>query len=379
MPSVDRQGHIVELQSIRGIAAAVVMLGHIAAAYDVTILSPIWVWTLNAHAAVVIFFVLSGFVLTRSIMNRPTDLLRFYTRRIFRLYPAMFAATAIAIVTLALLQKYEPLPYVSALFQSENQVHADFLHFAAVALGIGHAALPPMWSITVELAGSAILPFIVLTYARKRPLFWVLGLLLLAMSLATQFYLQAITATYLVDFWIGAFIALYPASAPIWKPVLRFPLPVALLAVAILLEFRIFHAWAYDAPVPNLIEAIAAAALIGAIVHGGLEIKWLKWTPVEYLGDISYSLYLVHWSVIRVGVVAIPAMFGANLGSASSHAALWVFASLSSILLAAAGYEWIEKPGIAMGQRVLKRTTQPSEGITAGDLPVTVTSDASRN
>src|SRR5580692_8997786 len=66
----DATQHVVELQSIRGIAALVVCVGHATSVYDVShasagtqvaiaVVSPL----LNGHAAVILFFVLSGYVL----------------------------------------------------------------------------------------------------------------------------------------------------------------------------------------------------------------------------------------------------------------------------------------------------------------------------
>src|ERR1700736_6060141 len=60
----DHSGHIVELQSLRGIAATAVLFGHVIGYYAI----PDWLIFLgklsNGRAAVVVFFVLSGYVLT---------------------------------------------------------------------------------------------------------------------------------------------------------------------------------------------------------------------------------------------------------------------------------------------------------------------------
>ena len=86
----DRSGHIVELQSLRGIAATAVLFGHVIGYYTI----PDWLVILgkfsNGRAAVVVFFVLSGYVLTRSLRSSNFDLgavTRFYVQRWFRIYP----------------------------------------------------------------------------------------------------------------------------------------------------------------------------------------------------------------------------------------------------------------------------------------------------
>ena len=63
-----RSGQIIELQSLRGIAALTVAIGHALTYYYAT--SSYGSMVLNGRGAVVVFFVLSGYVLTRSL--RPT-------------------------------------------------------------------------------------------------------------------------------------------------------------------------------------------------------------------------------------------------------------------------------------------------------------------
>src|SRR5262245_20320652 len=95
-----RSGFIGELGALRGIAALVVCLSHTLLVYDhpqaLLILAGI---PLNAHGAVVLFFVLSGFVLALSWQRFSPGLasaIQFYTRRGFRIFPAMWLATVIA-------------------------------------------------------------------------------------------------------------------------------------------------------------------------------------------------------------------------------------------------------------------------------------------
>ena len=64
---IDRRGHLVELQSLRGLAATLVVVDHCFSYYK----SPHYLQNIrdvvgNGDASVVLFFVLSGFVLFRS-------------------------------------------------------------------------------------------------------------------------------------------------------------------------------------------------------------------------------------------------------------------------------------------------------------------------
>src|SRR5688572_25627516 len=98
---------MTELQSLRGIAAMVVLLSHGLLVYELSRPYQLFLDVVfNAHAAVILFFVLSGYVLAGSLMRIGIDfvsIMRFGIRRILRLYPAIIVATIVgAIVMLAL-------------------------------------------------------------------------------------------------------------------------------------------------------------------------------------------------------------------------------------------------------------------------------------
>src|SRR5215471_18861534 len=103
---------IRELDGLRGLAALSVTLGHCAseigglgAAYTVTLFTAFAAAPADlafrflhvlfpADAAVEVFFVLSGYVLTRSLRNAPAlgaEIAPFLTRRVFRLFPVSIA------------------------------------------------------------------------------------------------------------------------------------------------------------------------------------------------------------------------------------------------------------------------------------------------
>src|ERR1700733_11347309 len=103
-----RRKYIAELHSIRGIAALVVAVGHALVYYQ----TPQWFraigLTFNGRAAVVLFFVLSGFVLTKSLRSMPVQLKPlsdYYIRRFFRLYPALWFASAMALLYLLFIHR----------------------------------------------------------------------------------------------------------------------------------------------------------------------------------------------------------------------------------------------------------------------------------
>ena len=83
--------HILELDGIRGIAILLVMIGHS--------------WprlSLLAVSGVSLFFVLSGFLITRILVNnvgKPNYFRRFYTRRALRIWPLYYLILGITFLT----------------------------------------------------------------------------------------------------------------------------------------------------------------------------------------------------------------------------------------------------------------------------------------
>jgi peptidoglycan/LPS O-acetylase OafA/YrhL len=121
----------------------------------------------NGTGAVVAFFVLSGFVLARSLESNP-DPVRFFRNRIFRLFPA-----AIAVVGLFTLLYHLFGIYVGYL------ASFDPINVVLNMLMIRSDINGPMWSMTVECFATPLILFSVLVFRRHgaRPLLAVIAIL----------------------------------------------------------------------------------------------------------------------------------------------------------------------------------------------------------
>jgi peptidoglycan/LPS O-acetylase OafA/YrhL len=108
-----------------------------------------------------------------------------------------------------------------------------------------------------------------------------------------------------------------------------------------------------------------------AVCSGATLFGLLRTRAAQRLGTVSYSLYLMQGLVLAVMLAIGPvARF-----ALSSPLAWWVMGTASAVLLvlaATAGYLWIERPGIALGRRVVERgwRFQPSSATAASsDTP----------
>ena len=99
-----------QLESLRGVAALMVAVGHALLVIDLEgtklFLTKLLLLVANGRAAVTIFFVMSGYVLGRSLIRSHVPLMKsllpFLLRRAFRIYPALVVTTLVFISLLSL-------------------------------------------------------------------------------------------------------------------------------------------------------------------------------------------------------------------------------------------------------------------------------------
>jgi peptidoglycan/LPS O-acetylase OafA/YrhL len=339
------------LQSIRGLAALTVLLHHSSFLFATSAGFRLWSEVLlNAHAAVITFFVLSGYVLARSLAHQLLNVrncVRYYIARLFRIYPALWAACVVAIAYAFFIEFKFPtyaysswyVPYIS----SAPTTSGILSNFASV----GFELIPPTWSVRIEIIASALIPLFCI--AVRRGLGWVLLGVSIALALVAAATGQHSFLMYLPSFVIGTVLWRYQdvLGGLLGRP------PALLLSAAVLLFFRrVNPAWNFDidyiAITPTLVESLAAGLLIVGIVARRIAV--LRSQIAVRLGDISYSLYLVHFIVMS----ALAKIIGRFAMDQDARAGLLMAATLLvSWPLAAVSYAWVEKPGMGLGRKVL--------------------------
>jgi peptidoglycan/LPS O-acetylase OafA/YrhL len=175
----EKNSFLPRIEPLRGIAALLVVGYHVSGHLSD---SPAYGWFdgfiyrtlaafMNGVGAVVVFFVLSGFVLARSLDSNP-DPVRFFRSRLFRLFPAAFAVVSLLTVF-----------HWQFGFFVGYEASFDLTDVILTLLMIRSDINGVMWSMTVECAAT---PLIMLSFwlFRKygpRPL-WILVVILLALS-----------------------------------------------------------------------------------------------------------------------------------------------------------------------------------------------------
>jgi peptidoglycan/LPS O-acetylase OafA/YrhL len=140
------------IESLRGIAALTVVGYHVqtpgstAANWLDAAVNQGFVAIMNGTGAVVAFFVISGFVLARSLDAKNPDTARFFQNRFFRLFPA-----GIAVVLLLTALHYQFGFYVG--FEGDFSPANVLLNMLLIRSDINSV----MWSMTVECAAAPLI------------------------------------------------------------------------------------------------------------------------------------------------------------------------------------------------------------------------------
>ena len=371
-----------DIQALRAVAVLAVVLFHL------------WPNRLpGGYVGVDVFFVISGFLITSHIA-RDVDAGRFsvtafWSRRILRLLPAsllVLALTAAAVWALAPTQHWEQWfrEIAASGLYAQNWILAadavDYLAAENMPSPVQH-----YWSLSAEeqfylvwplLIGLSLLVGPLLSPARGggtgfgesrgggstgrygswRPVAAMLLAAIVVASFVTsviwtstdQAYAYFVTPTRAWEFGAGALLAFVPALGrlhpgphrlgPLWLGGALTWLGLALIVASAILftEATPFPgAWA-AAPVLGTVLVIWARA--SDRVSTGLA----GLAPVQFVGDVSYAVYLWHWPL----VVLVPYATGHDLRTLDKLAIL-----AATVLLAWGTRRWVEKPVLRQRHR----------------------------
>ncbi len=295
---------IAPIESLRALAVALVVLFHL----ELNLFE-------GGFIGVDIFFVISGFLITRNLVGETLagkfSFYRFYTRRAARLLPALFTVTLLTLAAAYL---------ILAPADLENLGHSSI--YAALSLSnifflldSGYfdinSQLKPLlhtWSLSVEEQFYLLWPLVIfLTVQRlgsarlKHMVLAIGGLSLLAALYYAKRQPEAVfflTPFRAYQFAFGAIIALLPAPAP--GNFQRLTSGASILAL-LLLTYVINHSSYY------LVSAVAPAACTALFIwacQSSPDSHSLFARATQWVGRRSYSIYLVHWPLIVLWKIA---------------------------------------------------------------------------
>jgi peptidoglycan/LPS O-acetylase OafA/YrhL len=377
-----RGRRLVYLESIRGIAALVVVFHHVVltfapAMYETQQALPILIRILlaspvslliNGEFAVRIFFVLSGFVLSLSYFrkNQPRVLTAAASRRYLRLMLPAFASVIFGWILLksGLLWNRDAAALMGGSPQTHQWLFRWFRLDRSLADAVSEGAYgtffhfefkrtlnPNLWTMPIEWAGSLI----------------VFSLLALCGWLQRRFFVYAIVAIifyaigwlFLVDFVAGLALCdvFTRCERSDWETWLSPVWPTAALLAGLTLggmlgEWPNTHAGLNEYFV-SCWPVIPAILIVGGVAFSSQLHHTLESRAMAFLGEISFPLYLFHLFVIfSLGCRLYICLRRAAISHTGSVLISAVVSVGISVLLAWALYFVLELPSLSLARRV---------------------------
>ncbi|GAB3678761.1 acyltransferase family protein [Angustibacter aerolatus] len=325
----------------------------------------------GGYVGVDVFFVLSGFLITGLLLREATatgtvSISGFYARRARRILPASLLVILATVVASVVLLNFVRAGQVLSDARWATAFMAN-LHFAATGTDYLQADVPPSplqhyWSLAVEEQFYVVWPVLVLLVAKLAPRRLVgraVGVVIALISVASLAWCieqtsQAATQAYFSPFtraWelgVGALLA----AGSGW--LLRLPAVVGRWLGWLGLAAVIGSAfWITDAtPFPGayaLLPVLGTAAVVaaGSIAPGVGAESVLRQRPLQWLGAMSYSLYLWHWPALVIAA----ALVGGTLGVGPA-----LLVVLASLLVAVLTHHAVENP-LRRAPRLAARTS----------------------
>lgn len=308
---LSRQGsstqNVRPMEGLRGFAVFLVFLVHYVS------LSTPWITPHSTlagaldslhtlgNSGVDLFFVLSGYLIYGSIISRPQPFLPFIRRRIARIYPAFCAVFALYLLLSYVFPQESRIPKVAA--DAWLYVFQNFLLLPGVF------PIEPIitvaWSLSYEMFYYLAIPLAVTVFKlRERSTAWrVTFFLIIAAALAA--YCAAFTGHVRMLMFIAG-ILLYEALRHRSLSVPRSSLVAALLGAGLLGMTAPFAGAGY-----YTVKIIILAWIFFVVCYtcfskpaSGLGLAF-SWTPMRWLGNMSYSYYLLHGLGLKAGFMLL--------------------------------------------------------------------------
>lgn len=324
--SASKGGVRREIQALRAAAVLMVVIYHS------------WPGAVGGgYVGVDVFLAVSGFVITAHLVreveaNGRIRVVNFWVRRARRLLPAALlvlvvsAVGAMIFVPRILWHQFLLEIGASALYVQNWLLAANSVDYSAARSNV-----PPqqhLWSLSIEEQSYLLWPLLIIVAALvfrkaavnvvRKSITVVVGVTTVA-SLAYCIWLTAsessvayfVTPARAWEFGAGALLALFAAN-PIRER-------LAIRAGASWLGFALiaFAAFFYNGatPFPGVAVVVPVVGALLVIWAGAPEVSWaptaiMSLRPVQFLGNISYSTYLWHFSLLIIAGYALGPQFG---------------------------------------------------------------------
>jgi peptidoglycan/LPS O-acetylase OafA/YrhL len=388
---MKKEHRFTYLDSLRGLAAFAVLLSHLQFAnadlvpvghrdfmMSVSSVSQFALYALSklheaSRSAVMLFFVLSGFVLAFWLQTNPTAYGQYATRRVFRIYTpfALVVLMSYGLHVLLGSDHLEHKEWLKAVLNPDLSARNLAKHLVLWGTKDAIQLDNVSWSLVHEMRVSLVFPLILTGVQRYT---WRCVLLLLLFSIGCNLWALALTGQvivgyeqetlartfldtgyFIVFFALGAYLAVerekvcrQVRKAARWTQVC-----LGVGVFYILLKSDLDH-HSFAGGLVDYLRGAGAAGLIAFAISTERMGVFLRNGVLHWLGRISYSLYLVHVPVIYVlkrHASGVRSLMGMDMAVVSC-----------SLLLAELMVRLVEQPANQLGKRIAEKAWSGSLG-----------------
>ena len=353
------------LTSLRGIAAVTVLLYHSSfVSFNFAGGAPPWLWR-RGSLAVDLFFFLSGFVLTH-VYGHPLGeernwrtVSRFLWARFCRIYPASLFTTIVFVLafTIGNLPFPAGASFMRQLIAPLLLMQVPWLHEIVIN--------SPSWSISAEWYAYLLFPFIapIISRLRARSAAVVCVILLIEIAVYNTIFSERQPAEgwgalvrALPEFTAGVFAYRYYGDRlfrKIWEKD----------AVLIAIAATIATGCLLGAP-DSLAVILLPALLLAAVCNSGRAAGVLNTTPLRWLGEVSYSVYIFQ----ALPFIVMVSLSGTLAAHGISGSRFEVIAALFTFGCCVLVHRCVDMPARAALRRLPYRATALAVGTRAPNI-----------
>jgi peptidoglycan/LPS O-acetylase OafA/YrhL len=359
-----------QLDSLRGLASLSVFAHHMWMITPVLPLvfsySPLRIFVYG-HAAVILFFILSGFVLSLPFLsNKQGSYYGYILKRFCRIYIPYIISLAIAI-TLSVSLHRGGINTLSDWFNQfwNKGLDIDIIkeHIALITNIHTDAYNTVVWSLIHEMRISIVFPIIMLAIIRYK---WSTNLLLClllssigAMNDLFDFEVRNGHYTSIFDtvhytsfFIIGALLAKYKENlARAYHKLNRLHKWALLITAMICYSYSRIVEVVIHLPFNHIITeygiAFGSIIVVTMALSSNTFTSFLMRRPIIFIGKISYSLYLYHFVIL----LSLINLFYGEMPIWS----IFVLAFIITIFVSVLGYYFVEIPSAKLGRKISQK------------------------
>jgi peptidoglycan/LPS O-acetylase OafA/YrhL len=354
------------LNSIRFVAALAVMIHHIELTKywfgQPNIYTSSFVGGVFGQLGIILFFVLSGFLITYLLLaeqQATISVKNFYIRRILRIWPLYYF---IVILGLFILPHIKAMAVPGYTEEIHNHFLAKTLMFLSFIPDVAYAVYKHVpyaeqaWSVGVEEQFYVIWPLLIaLVVRQKKTLGMLIGVIgfytaiKIASIILNNRYEHNIAINDFYQFWqnfsidcmaiggIGAYLLFYKKEK-VLKVLYNKYLQIALYLIVFVITIKGFAIPYFTYQLYSLIFVV----LILNLASNPKSVLNLEYKPLNYLGKISYGLYMYH-NIVLAACLKFLLYEGITLNSVWGNVLYYAVAITVTVVIASLSYEYFEK------------------------------------